>query len=213
MTGENVENTEYINEPDQGKDKDPKPGKPHPWRYWFTVLATPLAGWKRIRNSRMPVAAMEQTVLYPLIALAAVCAFAGKFYYAAPLELCLYKATCNFVALFASYFLIFPLSKLCLAKDYYKRVDSSFGHCYVAILLSTLALFYSLYQCLPTVADIIMFTPAYTIYLAYKGIGVLNFPEKNRIMSWLALIAFIIFLPFFLYDVMEWMLPSNINKL
>lgn len=180
------------------------------WRSWLRVWATPLAGWKAMRQQRLSPAAMESSVFYPLAALAALGAFARKFYFPnVSVSSCLIEATCVFVAFFATYFLTFPIARLLMRQDCAKKVDSPFGHCYVAGLLATLEFFFFLYECLPFLEVILAATPAYTIYLSYKGIPALRIPSQRRISTWVALILLILSLPFLVYELLGIMLPPQ----
>lgn len=195
-----------------GNEQAPEPRKASAWKSWLRVLTTPLKGWKMIKASRMKSSEMETSVFYPLVALASLGAFASKFYFpdAVSVSDCLIEATCIFVAFFSSYFLAFPLAKLLMRKDCAKRIDTQYGHCYVASLMSTLAVFFFLYECLPFLEVLIAFTPAYTIYLSFKGMEPFRVPENRRISTWVALIMMIIALPIIAYQLLGMLLPANI---
>lgn len=194
-------------------DDDKRGGRvsPGPWRCWLRLWGTPLAGWKTIRHTKLPAAAMESSVFYPLSALASAAAFARKFYFPdTTVAECLIAATCIFVAFFAAYFMVFPLARLLLRRDCADRIDTPFGHCYVSSLMASLALFYFLYECMPFLEVVLAFTPAYTVYIAYKGMSVFRIPESKRILAWVVLILLTVGLPILLYQSLEMLLPANI---
>ena len=97
-----------------------------------------------------------------------------------------------------------------MRRDCAEKMDTPFGHCYVAALLSTLCLFLFLYECLPFLEVLLAFTPAYTIYLSYKGMSLFNLPEQRRISTWVALVLLIVALPFLVFQLMGILLPDNI---
>lgn len=196
--------------PSQAPEREKKPEGPSAWRCWLRMWTTPLAGFKRMKYGRLKPADMEGSVFFPMIALAAIGAFADKFYFDASVSHCLISATCKFVAFFVAYFLTFPLARLFMRRDCAEKADTPFGHCYVAALLSTLCLFLFLYECLPFLEVLLAFTPAYTIYLSYKGLSLFNFPEQRKISSWVALVLLVIALPLLVFQLMEIILPANI---
>lgn len=208
---------EYIAESDaegaegSGRHDDGDKGGGGALRLWLRIWATPLAAWKAIRNSKVKPSAFETEVFYPILALVAAGSFARKFYFPdTSIAQCLIIATCTFVAFFASYFTLFPIVRILMRKDCSTRIDSDFGHCYVVSLLSTLAFFFFLYECLPFFETFLSFTPAYTLYLSYKGISVLRIPQQRRMSTWVVLVLLVIALPFLFYELMMLMLPSDI---
>lgn len=180
------------------------------WRCWLRMWATPLAGFKLMKHGNLGPGNMESAVFYPLAALCAVGAFAGKFYYGASVSVCLIDGICKFVAFFVAYFLVFPLGRLLMRRDCAEKVDTPFAHCYVAALLATLCLFLFLYECLPFLEALLAFTPAYTIYLSYKGLSVFNLPAQRKIYTWVVLVLLITALPFLIFQLMGILLPDNI---
>lgn len=206
-----IYNDEGGNDERGGKNETDRPDRRSAWRCWLRMWATPLVGFKLMKQSRLKASDMESALFYPLAALCAVGAFADKFYYIdVTVSQCLTDATCKFVAFFVAYFLTFPLARLLMRRDCVEKVDTPFGHCYVAALLSTLCLFMFLYECLPFLEVLLAFTPAYTIYLSYKGLSVFNLPEQRKISTWVALVLLITALPFLIYQLMCILLPDNI---
>lgn len=200
----------YNDEQEENASGEKKPHGPSAWSCWLRMWATPLNGFKRMKYGRLKAVDMESAIFYPMIALCSLGAFADKFYFGATVSHCLIDGTCKFVVFFVAYFLTFPLSRLLMRRDCAEKMDTPFGHCYVAALLSTLCLFLFLYECLPFLEVLLSFTPAYTIYLSYKGMSLFNFPEQRRISTWVALVLLIVALPFLVFQLMGILLPDNI---
>ena len=131
----------YNDEQEENASGEKKPHGPSAWSCWLRMWATPLNGFKRMKYGRLKAVDMESAIFYPMIALCALGAFADKFYFGATVSHCLIDGTCKFVAFFVAYFLTFPLSRLLMRRDCAEKMDTPFGHCYVAALLSTLCLF------------------------------------------------------------------------
>lgn len=208
------EDTLYNETPESARPQRKKPTRrPRAWVCWLRMWGAPLAAFKEMRNNRLPAAAMEQEVFYPLLALAAAGAFAFLFYFGSESTVasCLISAVTIFVSCFASYFLVFPFCRLLLRGDCARRIDTPFGHCYVAALMATLPLYYFLYELMPMFEAIFVFTPAYTIYLAVKGFPTLNIPEQRRTSTLVGLLLLIIALPIIIYELLGILLPSGIN--
>lgn len=214
------ETVEYNDEEAEGGENGADNDEKHPfrnkkygpWVLWLRLWATPQAAWKLMRQQRLSPSLMESAVFYPLVALASAGSFARKFYLPeTTLSSCLIEATCIFVAFFAAYFMVIPLSRLLMRRDCAKKVDTPFGRCYAASLMSTLALFLFLYESLPHLQELIAFTPAYTVYLSFKGKSEFKVPQQRSISTWVALLLLITLLPVLLYELLGIMLPANIE--
>lgn len=211
MTDSDQEDQLYIEPSHQPDDKKGKE-RPSALIIWLRIWATPLTGFKSLRKYRLPHSLMEAEVLYPTLALTAMGAFVRKFYFPdISISACLIMAISIFISFFITYFLIFPISHLLMRKDIAGKIDTSLGHNYVAALMATLAVFFFIYECLPFLEVLLAFTPAYTIYLSYKGLPVLNFPQSLRTTTWIILIFMMIALPLIIYEVLGMIMPVYIN--
>ncbi len=176
---------------------------PSPWLLWWRVWITPLAGWKRMHASKLKPASLASAVYYPLIALAALGAFANLYYRPGEYDVAraLTDATCVFVTFFVSYFAFVPCCRLIMRKNCSSRFDNDFGRCYALSLLATLTFFYFLYELMPFLEPVLAFAPAYTLFLSYKGVTTLRIPQEKMMSTWAFAVILIIALPFAIREI------------
>lgn len=176
----------------------PEGGKPrrNAWRRWLRVMGTPAEGWHRMEASALKPEALAAAVFYPLTALASASVFMAVVYEVdVDLSNMLIKATILFLSFFLSYFAFIPSCRLLMKRESWERLDTDFGKCYALTLLSTMALYEVINQCLPIMEPVMAFAPVYTAYVSFKGIKTLKLPEENLVTSWVLSAVFVIATP------------------
>ncbi len=156
-----------------------------PLRLLLTMMINPVEGWKKIRRSNFKSETVAKNCFFPITALAACSCFMEAVYNSAmTLNECVISAVIIFMSLFFGNFLTLLLIKFSFPKEYQPIADSNFGKVFVMYNLSTLGLFYILYELLPMIGPVIVFLPLWTIYLAMRGCRFFRFPaEKGNLLT------------------------------
>ncbi len=191
-------------------DSTENEGTPSAWALWGRVWLTPKEAWRIMRKSELKPGKLASSCFYPLIAIAAASAFAQLVYDIdadAKFSNVLQEAIIVYVAFFMSYFAYFPITRLFMSKECTAKFNTDFGKCYVMTLLSTLAVFYTIWQWLPFIEVVLAFLPAYTIYMSYQGIEFLRIPKGKTATVWTISFLCIIALPLWLYKILKFIMP------
>lgn len=175
---------EEDDEDENDEDDSPRKRSRAPFMMMLGMMFNPVEGWKTIRRSGMTAEHMAGGCFYPMLAIAAASCFIECLYDSSvTLSMAMVEAVKIFVALFFGNFLALMLVTLVMPRDYKKIADTSYGKQYMMYLLSTLALFWTLYQCLPMIGPVLSFLPLWTIYLAIRGARFFRFPsEKSNLL-------------------------------
>lgn len=180
---------EEINEDDNQPDDNHDHGPNLIW-VLIRMMINPVEGWKRIRRLGITYEDAGKRCFYPLAALAAASCFISALYDASiTLNDCMIAAVKIFMALFFGNFLTLLMFRWGLPKEFKGISDSNYGKVFVMFNLSTLALFYVLYEILPMLGPVLVFLPIWTIYLSTKGCRFFHFPQEkgNLLMTLIAL--------------------------
>ena len=182
-----------------GGDDDEKEGSPSAFLLMLKVLAGPLEGWKSIRRSGLKPEKVARDCFYPLCAVVAVCQFMAFFY---DVETTVTKVLVNacvaFVSVFFSYFLVIVASQFLMPKGAKEAMQTPFAKVFVMIALSTLCLFYIIYELLPMFEAVIVFFPLWTVYIICQGSRFLKFPAARSTTSLFILCLLIVGVPILL---------------
>ncbi len=203
---------EYILD-EETQAAPPEGGKPrrNAWRRWLRVMGTPAEGWNRMEASALKPEGLASAVFYPLTALASATVFMTFFNEGEGVELSdlLIKATIGFLSLFLSYFAFIPLCRLLMKRESRERFDTDFGKCYALTLLSTMALYEVIDNCVPLLKPVTAFAPVYTAYVSFKGIKTLKLPEEHMVTSWVMSVVFVIANPYIFKELFTLLLPLS----
>ncbi len=215
---EDEDNHEYSEDegedngdPESEDDNDDEYGddvkRPNPVRLLFDMMLNPVEGWKHIRRAKLTNDEVFRKCFLPLIGISAVSCLLKSLYHASvTLASSVIAGVKIFVALFLGNFLTLLFVKLMMPGRFKTITDSDFGKQFVMYLLSTLAIFYTLYQCLPMVGPALTFLPLWTIYLAMRGCRFFHFEsEKYNLFTTLICIA-VLFGPLSVYWIFDFIL-------
>lgn len=174
------------------------------WKLLLEMMINPVEGWKRIRRSKNSVEDVSRECFYPLIGIAAASCFLECLWkHSISLNIATINALKTFVAFFFGYFLVLMLIKIFFPKAIKSISESDYGKKFVMYNLSTLALFYILYGCLPMIGPILVFLPIWTIYLILRGSGFFVFPSEKASLLRTLLCVFIIGTPIAVYWIID----------
>ena len=166
----------------------------------FRLMINPVEGWKRIRRRGITAEEAGKRCFYPLAAISALSCFIAAIYDASQtLNMCMIAAVKIFMALFFGNFTTLLLFRWGLPKQYRDIPDSNFGKVFVMFNLSTLALFYILYEILPMLGPAIVFLPIWTIYLTSKGCKFFHFPAEKSSLLITLICLYLILAPIAVY--------------
>ncbi|MDE6811586.1 MAG: hypothetical protein K2J15_04470, partial [Muribaculaceae bacterium] len=177
-------NSEYIGEK-KNDNSDRRNTLVNPIRLLFDMMLNPINGWKEIRRAEFTADEVSTRCFLPLIGISAGSCLLKCLYHASVnLTVAVIAGVKIFVALYLGYFLTLLLIKIVMPGKYKTISDSNFGKQFVMFLLSTLAIFYCLYQCLPMIGPALTFLPLWTIYLAMRGCRFFHFEtEKYNLLT------------------------------
>lgn len=202
---EEEDNEEYGNGGENGGEKS------YPTiRLLFEMMINPIEGWKKIRRTKSTPEETARGCFYPILAIAAASCFMECIYNSATtLSMAMIEAVKIFVSLFFGNFLALTFVKMLMPKDQKKIADTVFGKKYMMYLLSTLGLFWTLFELLPMIGPVLSFTPLWTIYLAMRGARFFRFPEEKSSMLTAVMCGIVVAAPYVVFWVFDMLLPAG----
>lgn len=166
-----------------------------PLAVMFKTMFTPVEGWKSLKRSRIPADMFASRCFYPLLAIASLSEFADMFYEAhIGIVDMIVRSLIVFISFFFGYFSALTLSTLTLSsiKD---NMKSSLGKDFIMLSMSTLAIFYTLFNLLPMIGPALVFLPIWTVYMIYRGARILRAPREKESMVVVVISTLVIGMP------------------
>ncbi len=192
------------------EDEDQGPGFGHIWSIFFRILLSPVEGWKALKRLHLSPEKCNSTLLFPSIALAAAVIFVTDTYFQdQPIQKSLPIALENFCGFFFGYFCVLILGKILLSKETRGAFDTSFGKNFVAVGMTSLALFDVLYEAFPMVQPVLVFLPLWTIFILSRGCRLLGIPQDGRIQTTTIISVLTIGLPIAIRWILGILFSSN----
>ena len=192
------------NNPAVNKRKKSDKNRLHPLFAVFYLIISPLAGWKKIKGNPATPETFAQKMFYPLIALCSALSFYGMIFNPElSVSSALQKAVIIFMTWFISYFIITLSVKITIGKE-----ATPFIKKFVMSSLSTLIFFYIIYELIPQIEPLIVFTPLYTMYIIFRGAKYIGLEKGKETQSIVALCALILGIPLFLSWIFVKMMPG-----
>lgn len=163
----------------------------------FSIMATPVEGWKSLKRLHQPASVLNKLYLYPLMGAAALSRLAGGLIWKqeSPLD-ALANGIEMFCSLFGGYFCVVLLAKLLLPAEFSDSMKEGFGRNLIAMSMATLAFFAIFLWMLPMLEPVLVFLPLWTLYVISKGVRFTGVPEEVRIKTTTLLSVLIIGVPF-----------------
>ena len=179
-----------------------------PLSAFLKMLISPINGWKNIKSIAYKPDEVASRLYYPMIALVSAGEFLQLIYNPdLTVTVLLKDAVVTFISFFLGYFLVLFLIELLLKKDVRIKLTTDFGKNYILMNLTSLVLFYLLYEILPLAGPILVFTPIYTLYLIIKGVKCLRLPQENYNLNIFLLSVLIIGVPILIYKIFQAIMP------
>lgn len=198
---------------DEGEDEDgdedeedsEKEKKRHsPFLLMLEMMINPVNGWKRFRRAGFTTEKVAAGCFFPLVGIAACSCFIECIYDSSvTLSAAMVDAVKIFAAFFFGNFVVLMAFRLFMPAKYKDVPDKPFGKQYVMLMLSTLALFWTLYECLPMIGPVLFFLPLWTIYLAMRGVRFFRFPEEKKSLLTTLICISLIVAPFGVYYIFD----------
>lgn len=210
-SGNNIPEESYYYTEEETNDTNPEqdPQKPSPLNSLFRLMINPTEGWKILRRRKFQPEQTASRCFYPLMALASISVFIDALYFDdATLTQLLVKALIVFISFFFGYFLLIPLCKVFLPKEVKNFPETEFGKNFNMMMLSTLAIFYIISQCLPMFDAIWVFLPLWTIYLISKGARFIKASQKSPVTITFILCVLVIGTPLGVFRLFSIILPQ-----
>lgn len=182
---EDEEELDDVNVDEPGAESPTRSKRsPSPISVLFKTMATPVEGWKSLKRSKFSTDRFFSACFIPFASLAALSEFASFFY----------EANCSwgdvslsallvFISFVFGYFSLIPIAQILLPRRVKKVASLDVGKQYAMLGMSTLALFYALYNLLPMFGPVLVFLPLWTIYILYKGVKILRVPADLYIRT------------------------------
>lgn len=146
------------------------------------ILLNPANGWRMLLRSGVSDEQYFFRAVAPLSLVAGLSEFAAVFYgMEGSIFTAMTTAVSVVVALIAGYFSVIALGGIFLPKATRQILRDKAGKLYTGVGISSLALFYTLYNCIPMLQPILVFLPLWTIYALFRGIKIFRFANVNEI--------------------------------
>lgn len=179
------------------------------------TLSSPLQGWRELKNTGLGPEAVGCRLYFPMCGIAACSEFINLIYDAdATVHSCLIAAILLFIAFFFGYYTALLFASMLLPKEERKILNTNFAKSFLMIAMSTLVLFYILYNIIPILGPVIGFFPLWTVYSIYKGVKVvklLRVREEYTSRVWIVLSAACIISPMFWNWLLDELIPNTLQ--
>lgn len=181
MSENNFESYNIEDDIDNEEGTDPAPRKgTNIFLLLLEIMINPTQGWKKFRRQRSKEEHVAATCFYPLSGIASLSTFARLIYdNTLPLARIVTEALGIFMSLFFGFFISLAFLKIILPRSCKEITDTPFLKEMLMLMLSTLALFYTIYSLLPIFEPIFVFLPVWTIYLISRGTRFLKVPDDK----------------------------------
>lgn len=196
-------------------DTDPaekSSGQHKPFGIMVRILFSPVTGFKRLKASGLTPEAFNAAVFFPLLAIVSASSFIGMIYFPdTGVSDALRNAISVFISFFLTYFAIFPLMQLSVGKEHIGSFTSPYGRKMVSAGMSSLVIFYTLYELCPLLEPILFFSPLYTVYLFARGFKWTALPQNKKTPALIELSIISVFMPYLI----DWAfgILNNLNSL
>lgn len=201
---EDEENLEDEEQPEGDDDDGEEKKDQSPFMLMLEMMINPVNGWKRFRRAHFTTERVGAGCFYPLVGIAAASCFIDCFYdNSVTMSMAMVSAVKVFVSFFFGNFVALMALHLLMPGKFKDLPDTPFGKQFVMLMLSTLALFWTLYECLPMLGPILFFLPLWTIYLTMRGVRFFRFPEEKKSLLTTLICVSILGSPFLIYYIFD----------
>lgn len=146
-----------------------------PFAVLIKTMLTPVEGWKALKRARFKTDEVASKCFYPLIGLASASELSRMFYEAnVSFADWVVDGMTTFITFFFGYFTLLLAGGVVLPRKSRELLKKDIGKQFIMLLLSTLAIFYTIIKLLPMLDPVLVFLPLWSIYLAYKGVRVIR---------------------------------------
>lgn len=150
------------------------------FRTLLRIMTNPVTGWKQLRRMKVKPDIVAGRLFYPLASIAAISCFANFIYTSsATLQSELSNALVVFVSFFFGYFVALSFLNLVLPQRLKDIASSPFVKEVIMTMMSTLAIFFTLYMLLPMLQPVLVFLPLWTIYLISRAGKFMKLPPNK----------------------------------
>ena len=172
------------------------------FKYLGFIISSPKYGWEQLGKLSIPTHVVQARLFYPLLAVLAVSAFAGRFD-SSTLTQVIQNAIIQFSAFFFTY-----LAASFILDSFFKSFDSSRLNIYLAYNLS----FLTIISCLGNLIGgfgLIFLVKFYVIYLIVSGMEYLKVDSSKRMSFGSMAVAILLLLPYCIETLLHTILPNN----
>lgn len=180
-----------------------------PWKCFLKLFYSSGAAWHKIALTGLNSEVVARAVFYPLIALSSALAFVTMIYDShATVAPVLQTAVITFISWFAGYFCVVLAAQNICGSTVKKVIDSACGKTFVMMCMATLVVFYILWELMPVLEPLLVFTPLYTIFLITKGVKITGIEDDKTLKASAWLSVLIIGIPIVIQHLFEAVLPG-----
>ena len=200
----NLEEEEDVAADEEEKPREEKPRK-KPKRYApltavLRLLLRPVEGWKSILRARYSTAEFMGGCFYPLTGLAGLSCLADLIYNPdATVGATMTLTVVTFMSLLIAYFATVLVIELAMRPLKGTKLSGHDGKIFIMSVISTLALYTTIWNLLPMMNPLTVFMPLYTVYLIMRGIRLLHVPREKETRTAIELSALTIGIPLLLF--------------
>lgn len=152
----------------------------HPLLSFLYLMILPLKGWKKIKNTDYHPDTVSRKMFFPLMAIVAAGMFLTMIYNPElSLSNVLQRAIVIFVSFFFGYYAVMICCGFLLSVTGKEKIDTNFGKVFIMMNMSALILFYIIYEAVPMLEPVLIFTPIYVIYMIFRGIRFLRIKNNE----------------------------------
>ncbi len=147
----------------------------------LNLMFMPVDGWKKIKNARLRPDTFAFRCFFPITVVAALSEFANLYYDAtSSLSGIVVMSLFTFLSFFFGYFTSYLIGISLLPKYLRNSLRSDFGKNFIMACISTLGIFFALYNLLQMLGPVIVFLPLWTLYLVSRGVRFLRIAKDKE---------------------------------
>ncbi|MDE6230944.1 MAG: hypothetical protein K2M37_04930 [Muribaculaceae bacterium] len=162
----------------------------------FKTMFTPVEGWKALRRAAIPADDFASRCFYPLLAIAACSKIADRFYEANISFVDTFvEMLISFLSLFFGYFSAGIIASIALPGTLKGTMKTWVGKDFLMLAISTLAIFFTVFNLLPMIGPALVFLPIWTVYIIFRGVRILRVPADKEALTVVLLATLAIGMP------------------
>lgn len=147
----------------------------------LNLMFMPVDGWKKLKGARLNPDTFAVKCFFPVTLVAALSEFANFYYDAtSSLSAIVVMSLFTFLSFFFGYFTSYLVGISFLPKYLRTALKTDFGKIFILACISTLGIFFALYNLMQMLGPVIVFLPLWTLYLVSRGVRFLRIGKDKE---------------------------------